>query len=179
MALPSRVATSSRIQLIVRGALGAILDHLGQVAPLGVAQWREHPVVDGEQVELRQPGEQPGLGAVGAADGQLVQQARHADVARGEAAAARPLDEGAAEKALSDPGRADQDQVVALGDPRARPQRLGGYGTGRPAAATGWGRRLGSLDADTRASAPVRLEVSGARHLFWQGRVDHRVSLLG
>ena len=36
-----------------RGALGAVLDDLGQVAPLGVAQWREHPVVDGEQVELR------------------------------------------------------------------------------------------------------------------------------
>ena len=64
------------------------------------------------------------------------------------------------------------------------PRRLlvapfGGYGTG-------WGRRrlqmgatLGSLDAGTTASAPVRLEVSGERHLLRQGGADHRVSLLG
>ena len=64
------------------------------------------------------------------------------------------------------------------------PRRLlvapfGGYGSG-------WGRRrlqvgatLGPLDADTRASAPVRLEISGERHLFRQGGVDHRVSVLG
>ena len=76
-----------------RGALGAVLDHLGQVAPLGVAQRRQHPIVDGEQVELRQTGEQSRVGAVPAADGQFVQQARHAEVARGEAAAACPFDE--------------------------------------------------------------------------------------
>ena len=42
-----------------RGAFGAVLDGLGQVAPLGVAQRREHPVVYRQQVELRQPREQP------------------------------------------------------------------------------------------------------------------------
>ena len=52
-----------------------------------------------------------------------MQQARHADVARGEAAAARPFDEGAREEALADAGWADQDQVVALGDPRAGAER--------------------------------------------------------
>ena len=41
-----------------RGAFGAVLDDLGGVSPLGVAQRREHPVVDGEQVELGQAGEQ-------------------------------------------------------------------------------------------------------------------------
>ena len=106
-----------------RSAFGAVLDHLVEVAPLGVAQRREHPVVDGEQVELGQAGEQPRVGAVPAADGQLVQQTRHADVARGEAAATRPFDEGAGEKALPDAAWPGDDQVVALGDPRAGAQR--------------------------------------------------------
>ena len=84
-----------------------------------VAERGEHPVVDGEQVELGEAGEHAGVGAVAAADGELVQQARHADVAGGEAAAAGPFDEGASEETLSDPGRTDQQEVVALGDPGA------------------------------------------------------------
>ena len=64
------------------------------------------------------------------------------------------------------------------------PRRLlvapfGGYGAG-------WGRRrlqvgatLASLNADTKASAPVRLEASVERHLLRQGGADHRISLLG
>ena len=83
----------------------------------GVAERCEHPVVDGEQVELGQPGEQPGVGAVAAADGELVQQARHADVAGGEASAAGPFDERAREEALADAARPGEDQIVALGDP--------------------------------------------------------------
>ncbi len=48
-----------------RGALGAIRDDLGQVPALG----REHPVVDREEVELGQAGEQSRIGAVAAAEG--------------------------------------------------------------------------------------------------------------
>ena len=44
-----------------RGAFGAILDDLGEVAALGVAERGEHPVVDGEQVELGEAGEHPGV----------------------------------------------------------------------------------------------------------------------
>ena len=40
-----------------------------------------------------------------ASDGEFVQQARHAEVARGEAAAACPFDEWTSEKALPDPAR--------------------------------------------------------------------------
>ena len=43
------------------GALGVVLDDLGEVAPLGVAQRRDHPVVDGKQVELREAGQEPGV----------------------------------------------------------------------------------------------------------------------
>ena len=46
-----------------------------------------HPVVDGEQVELGEAGEEPSVGAVAATDGELVQQARHPDVAGGESTA--------------------------------------------------------------------------------------------
>ena len=70
-----------------RGAFGPVLDDLGEVAPLGVAQRCDHPIVDGEQVELREASQEPGVGAVAAADGELVQQSWHPDVACGEAAA--------------------------------------------------------------------------------------------
>ena len=102
-----------------RGAFGPVLDDLGEVAPLGVAQRCDHPIVDGEQVELGEASQEPGVGPVAAADGQLVQQARHPDVTRGEAAAAGPFDERTREEALADAGWADQQQVVALGDPGA------------------------------------------------------------
>ena len=104
------------------GPLGPVLDDLGEVAAFGVAERCEHPVVDGEQVQSAQPGEQPGVGAVAAADGKLLQEARHADVARGEAAAAGPFDERAREEALADAARPGDDQVVAFGDPRASAQ---------------------------------------------------------
>ena len=106
-----------------RGAFGAVLDDLGEVAPLGVAKRREHPVVDRQQVELRQASQEPGVGAVAATDGQLMQQSRHADVACGEAAATGAFDEGAREEALADAGGANQEQVVALGDPGASAER--------------------------------------------------------
>ena len=44
-----------------------------------------------------------------ASDGQFVQQARHAEVARGETAAACPFDECTSEKALPDPARPGDD----------------------------------------------------------------------
>ena len=73
----------------------------GEVAALGVAREREHPVVDGEQVELGEAGEEPGAKPLAAADGELVQQARHPDVACDEAAPAGPFDERVREKALA------------------------------------------------------------------------------
>ena len=140
-------------------------DDLGEVAPLGVAQRREHPVVDGEQVELGQAGEQPGVGAVAAADGQLVQQARHADVARGEAAAARPFDEGTAEETLPDAARPGDDQVVAFGDPRAGAQREDLLAIELPGAGEVDGferRRVAQLG---RLQAPLELALLAGRPL--------------
>ena len=89
-----------------RAALGAVLDNLGEVAPLGIAQGGKQPVVDREQVQFGEAGEQPCEGAVAAPDGQLMEQARHTEVARREAAATRPLDEGTGEEALAEAGGA-------------------------------------------------------------------------
>ena len=129
----------------------------------GSDRW-EH-FVDGEQVELGQAGEQPGVGAVAAADGQLVQQARHADVARGEAAAARPFDEGTAEETLPDAARPGDDQVVAFGDPRAGAQREDLLAIELPGAGEVDGferRRVAQLG---RLQAPLELALLAGRPL--------------
>jgi hypothetical protein len=47
-------------------ALGAVLDHLDQVAPLAVGQRREQPVVDREQVDMRQAVEDASVGPIAA-----------------------------------------------------------------------------------------------------------------
>ena len=40
--------TGSWLAMRGRGALGAVLDHLSEVAAFGVAERGEHPVVDGQ-----------------------------------------------------------------------------------------------------------------------------------
>ena len=59
------------------------------------------------------------VGAVAAADGELLEQARHADVGGLVAAAAGALDEGAGQIGLADAGRAGDHQVVAVLDEAA------------------------------------------------------------
>ena len=51
------------------GAFGPVLDDRGEVASLGVAQRWDQPVVDGEQVELGDAGQEPRVGPVSPADG--------------------------------------------------------------------------------------------------------------
>ena len=59
-----------------RGAFTPIFQDLEEVAPLGVGQRREQPVIDGEQIELGQFGEQPTIRAVAATDREVVQEPR-------------------------------------------------------------------------------------------------------
>ena len=49
----------SWLAMSVARAFTAILDDLEQVAPLGVGQRRQQPIVDGEEIELGESGEQP------------------------------------------------------------------------------------------------------------------------
>lgn len=47
-----------------RAPFAAILDHLQQIPPLRLRERREQPIVDGDQIELGQFGEHPGIRAV-------------------------------------------------------------------------------------------------------------------
>ena len=103
-----------------RGALTAIFQDLEQIPPLGVGQWREQLVIDGQEIELGQLGEQSAIGAVPATDGQVVQEPRCPDIRRGEAVATRALDEGRGEPGLADAGRSGDQQMVVIADPATR-----------------------------------------------------------
>jgi hypothetical protein len=71
----------------------------GVVLPLAVAQRREEPVVDGQQVELGEPRKEAGVGSVAAGHGEFVEEPRHAHVGGGVAAATGTLREGAGQLA--------------------------------------------------------------------------------
>ena len=77
-----------------RSALTPILDDLQEVTPLGVREGRQQLVVQGQQVDLREPRQQPTVGPIAAADGEVVQQPRRPKVDRGEAVSTRALDTG-------------------------------------------------------------------------------------
>ena len=59
-----------------RGPFTAIFQGLEQIPPLGVGERREQPVIDGEQIELREFREEPAIGAVATTDGKVVQEPR-------------------------------------------------------------------------------------------------------
>ena len=68
-----------------RSALVAVLDHLQEVAALLVLEGSEAPVVDDQKLGARQTRQEPAVGAVAAGDGELLVQARGAQVQGGEA----------------------------------------------------------------------------------------------
>ena len=102
-----------------RGLLRTVFDDFHQVAPLGVAQWRDHPVVDRQQVEFGQSGQQAGVGSIATTDGYLVQQSRHAHVAGCEAAPAGALHKRAGQVGLPAARRSGDQQVMLILDPVA------------------------------------------------------------
>ena len=103
-----------------RGPFAPIFEDLEQVAPLGVGERREQPIIDGEEIELGEFREQPAIRAVAATDGELVQEPRRPDVRRGEAVATRALHEGRREPRFADAGRSGDQQMVVIADPAAR-----------------------------------------------------------
>ena len=72
---PSAVQTVKQHLAAIR-MLGDWLVVSQVLAPLGVAERCDHPIVDGEQVELGEGGQEPGVGPVAATDGELVQSGR-------------------------------------------------------------------------------------------------------
>jgi hypothetical protein len=78
-----------------------VLEDLEEVAALLIAQRREAPVVEHQDVDLRQPTEQARVRAVGVCQGQLLQKPRQPPVESAEAGTARLLREDAREVRLS------------------------------------------------------------------------------
>ena len=75
-----------------RGAFATFLDDFDQIPAFTIAQGRQEPVIDGQKVELGHTRQHPGVGAIAATDGQVMQEPGHARVGGGEAAATGPLD---------------------------------------------------------------------------------------
>ena len=103
-----------------RATLAPIFDHLQEISPLRLGERREQPIVDRDQIELGEFGEQPGIRAVASTDRELVEQPRGSDVCRREAVPARTLDEGRGQPRFPDPGRSRDQQIVVITDPAPR-----------------------------------------------------------
>jgi hypothetical protein len=89
-----------------RGASAvAILEELQEVAALGILDGRQPPVIDDEDVEASQLGEQAEVGAVGPGQGEFMEEARGAAVARAIAFAAGLVRQRAGEEAFPGAGR--------------------------------------------------------------------------
>ena len=72
--LPNRRVPCRRRQLARdqgRRAFAAIFNHLQQVPAFRIGERREQPIIDGDQIKLREFGQQPRIGSVPATDGDL------------------------------------------------------------------------------------------------------------
>lgn len=87
-----------------RGGAVAVLHEFQQVVPLCLRELPEPEVVEDEQSRLRDLREELDVGAVGAGEGELVEEARYAPVQDTLAPTTRGLAEGASQIALSDAG---------------------------------------------------------------------------
>jgi hypothetical protein len=73
----------------------AILEHLEEIAAVAVGDGRDGEVVEHEDVDAREAGEETGIAAVGAGEAELVEEARGPPVCGAEALAAGLLGERA------------------------------------------------------------------------------------
>ena len=103
-----------------RAPFAAIFDHFQQIPPLRLGQRREQPIVDGDEIELGEFGQQSGIRAVAPTDREFVEQARRPDVRRREAVTTGALDEGGGQPRFPDPGGTRDQQIVVIADPPAR-----------------------------------------------------------
>ncbi|EGV20644.1 hypothetical protein ThimaDRAFT_0422 [Thiocapsa marina 5811] len=118
-----------------RGALAvAVVEQLEQIAPSLGVQPHEPPVVDQQQIGVGEAAHELGEAAVGVGEAQFLEQARGAQIARGETLSARLLCQGARQPRLPDAGRAEDQAIETLADPLAGGQ-LGDQG----AIQTAWG----------------------------------------
>src|SRR6516165_7389633 len=102
-----------------RPAIAAIVDDLEQIAALlGIERFRA-PIVDDQQADALERGQQPRQPTFTARLGEIDEQARSALVEHREAVATGLVAEGTSEPRLADTGWADDDQMVMLAKPIA------------------------------------------------------------
>src|SRR5215469_3297986 len=135
--------------------LGAVLDDLEEIAGLLDGDRGEQEVVDDEQGDAGELGEQALVAAVAAGHGEIIEEPRSACIERGVAVADGGVGERAGQEALATAGGAGDEQVVPGGDPLGLRQAEN-EATVEPAR----GAELDVLDGRLVAQ-PGRLETGG------------------
>src|SRR5262245_10638024 len=103
------------------GGAGAVpvVQQFEEVSAILRGEGVEAPVVDEQDVDAGEPGEQAEVGAVGAGQGELMEEARGATVEGPETFATGLLGEGAADEGLAGAGGTDDQEILMLLDPAA------------------------------------------------------------
>ena len=95
----------------------SVLEEFEQVAAMVGIELGEAEVVEHDEVELGEGGEEFGIGAVAAGDGEVVQQPRQSQVQRGEPVAAGLIGERTGEPGLGNAERSGDEDVEVLAQP--------------------------------------------------------------
>src|SRR5712664_529111 len=105
----------------------AILDHLQQIAPFAIPDWRQPPVVEDQEIRFPKLREQLAVRAIASSDHEFGQEPGQSQIPDGIAMAAGAVPERTRQPALAGPGWTRDEQDAVLVDPvRARePQQLG------------------------------------------------------
>src|SRR5207344_128141 len=96
-----------------------VVQELEEVPTILPAEGIEPPVVDEQDIDPRQLGEQAEIGPIGAGQGELVEQPGGAPVQGPEPLATGLMSEGAPDGRLAGAGGADHQEVLVLLDPPA------------------------------------------------------------
>ncbi len=112
-------STGTWLVTMVERAAVAIVDDFEQVAALLGGQRGEPPIVEDEQVDAGDAGQQASVAAVAAGERERLEQPRQPVIEDGAIVAAGLVAERAGDPALAHPGRADDQQVQLALDPVA------------------------------------------------------------
>jgi hypothetical protein len=106
-----------------RASFAPIFDDLEEVTAFGISERCQEPVINRQQVELGQPGQESRIGPVAAAHSQFVKQARRPHIRGGETMAARALDKRGRQPAFPDPGGSRDQEIVRSSGGATEPSR--------------------------------------------------------
>jgi hypothetical protein len=101
----------------------AVFENFEDVAPLLLAQWCEPPVVEHEDVDLRETPEQAGVRAVGMGQSEFLEESRDSAVQGTTTDAAGLLSESAGQVGLAGAGGTGDHDIGVSRDPLASSER--------------------------------------------------------